>query len=102
MVYGCLVEVARLSSSTDFIKASCRTTQYPALCVQSLAAYTSAIRQSERQLAQTALTVSLARLRSAASFVAKLTRVRQIKPRDNVETWVSAAFTDEGICLDGF
>ncbi|XP_068319015.1 21 kDa protein-like [Pyrus communis] len=135
--------VARHSSSTDFIKASCRTTQYPVLCVQSLAAYASAIRQSERQLAQTALTVSLARVRSAASFVAKLTRVRGIKPREyravkdcienmgdsvdrlgqsvrelghmgrafgqdfmwhmsNVETWVSAALTDEGTCLDGF
>ncbi|TQE14018.1 hypothetical protein C1H46_000312 [Malus baccata] len=141
--YSAGAAIARHSRSTDFIKASCRTTQYPALCVQSLAAYASAIRQSERQLAQTALTVSLARVRSAASFVTKLTRVRGIKPREyravkdcienmgdsvdrlgqsvqelgrmgrafgqdfmwhmsNVETWVSAALTDEGTCLDGF
>ncbi|KAM1563351.1 hypothetical protein PS2_037629 [Malus domestica] len=42
------VAVARLSSLTDFIKASYRTTQYAALCVQSLAAFASVIRQSER------------------------------------------------------
>ncbi|CAB4310092.1 unnamed protein product [Prunus armeniaca] len=135
--------IARHSSPTAFIKAACRATDYPALCVQSLAGYASAIRHSERQLAQTALTVSLARVRSAQSYVAKLTRVRGIKPREyravkdcienmgdsvdrlgqsvrelgqtggafghdfmwhmsNVETWVSAALTDESTCLDGF
>lgn len=134
---------ARHSNPTDFIKASCRVTRYPALCVECLAGYARAIQQSERQLAQTALKVSLARVRSAAGFVAKLTKVRGIKPREyravkdcietmgdsvdrlsesvqelrhmgragdqdflwhvsNVQTWVSAALTDEDTCLDGF
>ena len=133
----------RHSSSTKFIKASCRATQYPALCVQCLAGYARSIRQSERQLAQTALAVSLSRVRKAESFVTKLTKVRGIKPREyravkdcienmgdgvdqigqsmrelghtgrafgqefmwhmsNVQTWVSAALTDETTCLDGF
>ncbi|KAF3448395.1 hypothetical protein FNV43_RR09108 [Rhamnella rubrinervis] len=133
----------RHSNPTDFIKASCRVTSYPALCVQCLAGYARTIQQSERQLAQTALRVSLARVRSGAAFVAKLTKVRGIKPIEykavkdcietmgdgidrlsesvrelghmgraggqdflwhvgNVQTWVSAALTDENTCLDGF
>lgn len=87
--------------------------------------------------------MSLSRAKSAAAFVAKLTKVRGIKPREyqavrdcienmgdsvdrlgqsirelghmeravgrdfvwhmsNVQTWVSAALTDENTCLDGF
>ena len=135
--------VARHSSHKDFIQASCKATLYPALCVECLSQYASAIRQSDRQLAQTALSVSLAKVRSATAFVAKLTKVRGIKSREyeavkdcienmgdsvdrlsqsvrelghmgramgqdftwhmsNVQTWVSAALTDESTCLDGF
>jgi pectinesterase inhibitor-like protein len=135
---------ARHSSPTAFIKSSCKATRYPALCVHCLSGYASAIRQNERQLAQTALSVSLARARSAAAFVAKITKVRGIKAREhqgvkdcivnlgdsvdrlsqslqelgrlgraggrrdfmwhmsNVQTWVSAALTDDNTCLDGF
>ncbi|KAB1217060.1 21 kDa protein [Morella rubra] len=135
--------VAGHSSPAAFIKASCRATRYPALCVQCLSGYASEIRQNERQLAQTALSVSIAKVRSAAAFVAKMTKVRGIKAREyqavkdcienmgdsvdrlsqsvrelghmsraagqdftwhmsNVQTWVSAALTDENTCLDGF
>lgn len=135
--------VARHSSPANFIKASCRATRYPALCFQCLSGYASVIRKNERRLAQTALSVSLARVRSAAAFVAKMTKVRGIKFREyealkdcienmgdgvdrlsqsvrelghmgravgqdfmwhmnNVQTWVSAALTDENTCLDGF
>lgn len=132
------------SSPADYIFASCKATRYPALCVQSLSAYASAIQQNEQHLAQTALSVSLSRAKSAAAFVAKMTRVRGIKPREllavkdcienmkdsvdrlgksikelghmgrdvvgqdfmwhlsNVQTWVSAALTDQNSCLDGF
>jgi pectinesterase inhibitor-like protein len=134
---------ARHSSPTAFIKASCKATPYPALCVHCLSGYASAIRQNERQLAQIALSVSLARARSAAAFVEKMTKVRGIKAREyqgvkdcienlgdsvdrlsqslqelghlgravgkdflwhmsNVQTWVSAALTDDSTCLDGF
>ncbi|KAI3410205.1 PMEI domain-containing protein [Psidium guajava] len=128
---------------TSFIVSSCRATRYPALCVHCLAAYGRAIKRSDHHLAQAALIVSLARTRSAASFVAKLSRARRIKLRElqavrdcvenmgdsvdrladsvrelgrsgrvvdqdfawhmsNVETWVSAALTDEDTCMDGF
>ncbi|KAL3743217.1 hypothetical protein ACJRO7_018510 [Eucalyptus globulus] len=128
---------------TSFIVSSCRATRYPALCVHCLAAYGRAIQQSDRHLAQAALIVSLARARSAASFVSRLSRARRIKLRElravrdcvenmgdsvdrladsarelgrsdrdagedfawhmsNVETWVSAALTDENTCVDGF
>lgn len=135
--------VARRSNPADFIKSSCRTTQYPVLCVQSLLGYASVIRRSERQLAMTALSVSISRTRSCASFVKRLRQVRGIKSREhgavedcienmgdsldrlgqsvrelgrtgqdvgqdfmwhmsNVQTWVSAALTDQNTCLDSF
>lgn len=131
------------SPATNFIKSSCKTTTYPALCVQSLTVYASTIQRSRRQLAQTALSVSLAKAQSAKSFVAQLAKTKGLKPREyaalkdcleemgdtadrlsksvrelkntgrasgpdfiwhmsNVETWVSAALTDDNTCLDGF
>lgn len=134
--------IRRRYTPANFIKNSCRATRYPALCVQCLSGYGSAIRD-EHQLAVTALSVSLNRARSAVAFVGKLTKVRGIKKREilavqdcienmgdgvdrlsqsvrelghlgravgqdftwhmsNVQTWVSAALTDENTCLDGF
>uniref|UniRef100_A0A2P2QUV6 Pectinesterase inhibitor domain-containing protein n=1 Tax=Rhizophora mucronata TaxID=61149 RepID=A0A2P2QUV6_RHIMU len=134
---------AHARSTTEFIKDSCKVTRYPALCVQCLAGYANAIQQNEQHLALTALSVSLARAKSATAFVNKMTKVRGIRPREyqavkdcienmgdsidrlsqsvpelgymgrgagqdfdwhmsNVQTWVSAALTDENTCLDGF
>ncbi|XP_021901922.1 21 kDa protein-like isoform X2 [Carica papaya] len=131
------------STSTDFIKASCQATRYPALCIHCLTGYASSIQQSEQHLVQTSLTVSLSRARSAAAFVAKMAKIKGIKAPDyeavedcienmgdtvdrlsqsvkelahmgrrvgpdflwhisNVQTWVSAALTDENTCVDGF
>ncbi|KAF8032867.1 hypothetical protein BT93_D1677 [Corymbia citriodora subsp. variegata] len=128
---------------TNFIVSSCRATRYPALCVHCLAAYGRTIQRSDHHLAQAALIDSLARARSAAAFIARLSQARHIKlcelravrdcvenmgdsvdrladsvrelgrsgrdvGRDfawhmsNVETWVSAALTDENTCVDGF
>lgn len=69
------------AQATSFIKDSCRATQYPLLCVQCLSAYASTIQQSEHQIAQAALSVSLARAQSTTAFVSKLTKVAGIKPR---------------------
>ncbi|XP_022731355.1 21 kDa protein-like [Durio zibethinus] len=134
---------AASSPASNFIKASCSATQYPALCVQSLAAYAPSIQQSPRQLAQTALSVSLDRAKSTQAFVSKMKSFTGLKKREydaikdcieemtesvdrlsksvkelknmgqakgqdllwhvrNVETWVSAALTDENTCVDGF
>ncbi|CAI9755365.1 unnamed protein product [Fraxinus pennsylvanica] len=132
------------SDPTNFIKTSCRATLYPALCIQCLSTYASTIRQSELQLAQVALAVSLSRARSASNFISKLAKRRGRKQRgyqatkdcieimgdtvyqlnrsikelgrmrrrftgqdfawhvSNVQTWVSAALTNENTCLDGF
>ncbi|MCD7459671.1 hypothetical protein HAX54_041588 [Datura stramonium] len=109
-----------------------------------LSAFANTVKQSEKQLAHAALSVSLSRAKSTTIFVSKLTRVRGLKPREkqavndcldtmsdsvdqinksipelgrtgqfsagqdfmwhvsNVQTWVSAALTDENTCLDGF
>ncbi|KAK9292682.1 hypothetical protein L1049_020661 [Liquidambar formosana] len=143
-ITGTVESVAAVPSAyTNFIKVSCNTTRYPALCVESLSAYSSEIRQSPRQLAQTALSVSLARAQTAKTFVSKVTKFKGLKRREyeavkdcmeeigdavdrlsksiqelksfgsskgqeflwhmsNVETWVSAALTDENTCVEGF
>ncbi|XP_054808102.1 21 kDa protein-like [Prosopis cineraria] len=138
---------ARPSNSnptTDFIKSSCRATRYPVLCVQCLSGYATVIRHSQRQLAITALSVSISRTQSCASFVHNLGQATRIKKSrehravqdcienmadsldrlrrsvhelgrtgqaggqefvthmSNVQTWVSAALTDQDTCLDGF
>ncbi|CAL5323022.1 hypothetical protein CsSME_00001500 [Camellia sinensis var. sinensis] len=136
---------AESAASTSFIKASCKATDYPAVCVESLSAYATSIQQSPRQLAQIALSVSLAKAESMKAFVTKLTKFKGLKAREyqaikdcleevsdsvdrvsksvrelkymgngkgkgkdflwhmsNVETWVSAALTDDNTCLDGF
>lgn len=138
-----ILSPAESAGDIDFIKSSCRSTSYPELCVQCLSGYAGSIRQSERDLAQAAMSVSLAKAQSAAEFVSKLTKVRGIRRREyeavrdcvenmgdsidrlsrsvremgrmgraggqdftwhmsNVQTWVSAALTDESTCLDGF
>uniref|UniRef100_A0A7N0U177 Pectinesterase inhibitor domain-containing protein n=1 Tax=Kalanchoe fedtschenkoi TaxID=63787 RepID=A0A7N0U177_KALFE len=134
---------ARAPSATPFIRASCRVTRYPAVCVQSLSPFGSRIGQSKRQLTQISLLVSLSKARGAAVFVSRMTRLRGLSPREhgalvdcvenmgdtvdrlsqsvqelghtgrimsqeflwhmsNVQTWVSAALTDETTCVDGF
>ncbi|KAJ4706202.1 21 kDa protein-like [Melia azedarach] len=142
----CIISLAAAtarSTDTSFIKNSCRSTSYPALCVQSLSAYATSIQQSPRQLALTALSVSLSRAQSANTFVIKMNKFRNLKSREyeaiadcldemgdtvdrlsksfeelkhmgqnkgqeflwhmsNVQTWVSAALTDDNTCLDGF
>ena len=130
-------------SATDFIRKSCRATQYPSVCLQSLSSYGAggSPPRSPRELARAALAVSADRARSASAYVGRLCRgpgrggagpVRDCLDnlvdsvghlRDaaqelggnmgragspgfkwhlsNVQTWCSAALTDENTCLDG-
>ncbi|KAK7264417.1 hypothetical protein RJT34_32026 [Clitoria ternatea] len=129
----------------DIIKSSCKNTRYPVACVESLSRYASVIRESDQQLAITALSVTVSRTKSCASFVNTMAKVKGLKPREynvvrdcmqnlhdsvdrlnqsvkefglvgnkgkgkgkdlvhmsNIQTWVSAAITDQATCLDGF
>lgn len=70
------------ASATNFIKASCTATKYPALCVESLSLYATSINQSPRQLIQTALAVSADKAQSTKTFVYKLTKFKGVKPRE--------------------
>ncbi|XP_010934409.1 pectinesterase inhibitor 9 [Elaeis guineensis] len=132
------------TSSTDFIRSSCGSTTYPALCVKCLSAYAPSVRRSPRELARAALTVSADRARSASAYIARLSAgggSKAINAREagavrdcldnmadsvdqlrqsaqemgrlgragsagfmwhlsNVQTWCSAALTDENTCLD--
>ncbi|AQK80997.1 Pectinesterase inhibitor 9 precursor [Zea mays] len=147
--------------ASGFIRKSCRATQYPSVCEQSLAAYGgSPPPRSPRELARAALAVSADRARAASAYVGRLCGSRSGSgdgsPRrgagagakkgsaaagpvrdclenladsvghlrdaaqeiggagmaragtrafrwhlSNVQTWCSAALTDENTCLDG-
>lgn len=129
------------SVADSFIRSSCRSTQYPALCEQSLSSYAQSIRGNPRGLALAALNVTLQRAQSACGFVDSLTKSASAAPHrgaikdcienlsdgvdrlrrsvvemnhmgragspdyqlhlSNVQTWISAALTDENTCLDG-
>ncbi|CAI9774085.1 unnamed protein product [Fraxinus pennsylvanica] len=132
-----------ITAANNFIKSSCSATTYPAVCIRSLSIYASTVQRSPRQLATTALSVSLETAQSATTFLTKLTKFKGLKPREyaalkdcieevsdgldrlsksvrelktmggargkdfiwhmsNVETWVSAALTDDNTCMDGF
>ncbi|XP_057811374.1 21 kDa protein-like [Salvia miltiorrhiza] len=69
---------ASTAGATDLIKSECRATRYPALCIECLSNHSTTI-QTRRQLAQAALSVSLSRAQSAASFISKLARMRGMK-----------------------
>ncbi|KAL5728173.1 hypothetical protein ACHQM5_001286 [Ranunculus cassubicifolius] len=129
------------TTPSNFIKTSCSVTRYPALCIQSLSSYASTIQTSPRQMAQTALAVSLLKARSTKAFVIQASRSKGLKRKEyrvvkdcvdtmgdtvdrlsksiselghmgkadsfiwhmsNVQTWVSAALTNENTCMDGY
>ncbi|KAI3704922.1 hypothetical protein L1987_75151 [Smallanthus sonchifolius] len=68
--------------SSSFIKSSCATTTYPALCEESLSPFANTIKTSPAQLAHTALAVSLKQSQSTQAYLHKLKRVKGIKPRE--------------------
>jgi pectinesterase inhibitor-like protein len=124
------------SAPSELIRRSCRETQYPSVCVQSLSAYRSSPPpRSPQELAHAALAVSADRARAASAYVGRTFGARAGGPvrdclenmadsvghlRDaaremgaagppaafrwrlsNVQTWCSAALTDETTCIDG-
>ncbi|KAJ4706204.1 putative 21 kDa protein [Melia azedarach] len=128
------------SDADDFVKSSCGVTLYPDLCYETLSAYASTIQTSPRELANAALNVSLNEAKNTSALVLKLSRERELRPREagavkdcvenmresveelrqslqamkdlegpefefqmsNIQTWVSAALTNEDTCTDNF
>ncbi|XP_057998864.1 pectinesterase inhibitor 7-like [Hevea brasiliensis] len=54
------------------IEASCRSTRYPALCIQYLSGFADSTIQNPQELAQAALSVSLYRARYTRSYMLKV------------------------------
>lgn len=71
------------SVDTSYVTTSCKSTTYPALCMRSLSGYARIIRRSPRQMSLVALSVSLSRTKSAYSFLTKLKRFKNLKPRES-------------------
>ncbi|XP_058086278.1 21 kDa protein-like [Magnolia sinica] len=128
------------NTNTQFIRTSCVATTYPRVCYESLSAYASDIQTSPKQLAHTALSVTLTEAQSTSAMMSKLSAGYGLRPREvgamtdciemmgdsmdelrqslgemdrlsgphfhfqmsNIQTWVSAAMTDEDACMDGF
>ncbi|ESQ31694.1 hypothetical protein EUTSA_v10004933mg [Eutrema salsugineum] len=67
--------------AVSFIQASCKTTEYPAVCFHSLSAYANAIQTSPKRLAETALAVTLSRAQNLKLFLSRLTRFKGLKKR---------------------
>ncbi|KAK8945733.1 hypothetical protein KSP40_PGU019027 [Platanthera guangdongensis] len=131
----------------QFIRSSCKVTQYPNLCEKSLCDFKPALqRRSPRQLAHAALTVTSQRAVRVSNFVRRVSadagksspargshygggvrdcvetlgesvdrlrlsvkemeRMGRYRSRSfrwhlsNVQTWVSAAITDQTTCID--
>ncbi|KAJ6294508.1 hypothetical protein OIU76_022559 [Salix suchowensis] len=97
-------------SSTEFIRTSCSTTTYPKLCYNSLSSHSSTIQTSPKLLVNAALHVTLSSAKSTSTKMSSLSHSHGLKPRESnfrlmindVQTWVSAAMTDESTCTDGF
>ncbi|XP_047306313.1 pectinesterase inhibitor 11-like [Impatiens glandulifera] len=70
------------TTSTSFVQASCRATTYPTVCIQSLTRYAGSIKHNPRQLAHTALAVSLHSAWSTRVFIHKLTNFKGLKRRE--------------------
>ncbi|KAJ6943295.1 21 kDa protein-like [Populus alba x Populus x berolinensis] len=106
------------SSPTDFIKSSCKATRYPELCVGCLSGYASVIQRNmtkvrgikprEYQAAKDCIENMVDSVDRLSQSVRELGHTGRAVGRDflwhvsNVQTWVSAALTDENTCLDGF
>uniref|UniRef100_A0A7N0TC94 Pectinesterase inhibitor domain-containing protein n=1 Tax=Kalanchoe fedtschenkoi TaxID=63787 RepID=A0A7N0TC94_KALFE len=76
----CVASSAALAQTTkqpmSFINLSCRATLYRTLCVQSLSVYAASINRSPHRLTHTALLVSLAKAKSAKSYVSLMTKTK--------------------------
>ncbi|KAK8958062.1 putative pectinesterase/pectinesterase inhibitor 60 [Platanthera zijinensis] len=68
----------------DFISTRCSHTKYPPLCRASLSSYASKVRSSPTQLAQAAVSVSLAHAMSAAADVSTAAGSVGLKPGETM------------------
>ncbi|KAL7615466.1 21 kDa protein [Lactuca sativa] len=73
---------AAVKPTSNYIKSSCATVTYPALCEQSLTPFAKTIKRSPSQLARTALAVSFKQSQSTQAYLNKLKRFKGLKPRE--------------------
>nr|GMD15398.1 21 kDa protein-like [Ipomoea batatas] len=107
------------TEDAEFIRNSCQTTMYPQLCYASLSGYASAVQQDTGRLARVAIGVSLKKAKRMAAYMRdSLQQMKQLGSGagagaagsaeelrfqlSNVQTWMSAAETNEDTCVDGF
>ncbi|KAJ0658147.1 putative pectinesterase [Helianthus annuus] len=88
LIFLAVFYLARITNSTtikpssSFIKSSCATATYPALCERSLSPFAKTIQTSPAQLARTALAVSLKQSQTTQAYLNKLKQVKGLKPRE--------------------
>lgn len=75
----------RCSRSRAFVEKRCQSTRYLKLCVQSLLPHVNSTIQTQEQLAQVALSVSLARARYTRAYVIKVAKqLQQTRTSDHL------------------
>lgn len=73
------------SRARAFVEKQCQSTRYPKLCVQCLLVHVNSSIQTQEQLAQIALTLSLAKARYTRAYVVGVAKqLGQAKTNDNV------------------
>eukprot|EP00253_Pinus_taeda_P030222 PITA_30222 len=83
------------TSIAEFIKSSCQATRYPQLCVSSLSPYTGPPKPTLCDLVKAAMNKSLKELE-------QLQRSNFNPQMNDMQTFMSAALTDQDSCLNGF
>ncbi|XP_057811361.1 pectinesterase inhibitor 10-like [Salvia miltiorrhiza] len=118
----------------NYVSKSCKTTQYPKLCIKTLSKHAGEIKSSPKRLAVTALVSTFNATQTTSKVLRELPgggpvvsecvevvsdavyelrrslkRLNQSRKGtqfslqiNDVQTWVSAALTDDDTCLDDF
>ena len=78
------LEDTTTTNYTDFIKASCEITRYADLCFKTLSPFATAVRNSEMELANVALSVNLKSAKSTSKAVRELLKGRDVSMQDGM------------------
>ncbi|KAK9724482.1 hypothetical protein RND81_05G075900 [Saponaria officinalis] len=75
--------VEGIRDNTDFIRVSCKTTEYPTLCYSTLSKYATTIKTSPSLLTKTALLVTHDAAQNASSFMSNYLDDKKTSPTDD-------------------
>ncbi|XP_031247875.1 pectinesterase inhibitor 10-like [Pistacia vera] len=72
-------------TNTEYIKIACDATMYPKLCYHSLTIYANKIKTNPKELATTALNITLKATKSTSRMMIKMSKIPGLMPKEAVE-----------------